>query len=282
MKNIFKVSHFAITLAITTALTTTIPASFAKPTHQPIINQVPDYFHHKVGDFMVTALYDGDIYLSPSLLKGIEEKDIQTLLDRMFIMNEKEGVQPAVNAYLVNTKNGLVLIDSGSAKCFGPTMGNLIDNLRAAGYTPETVKTILLTHLHLDHACGISSSDGKALFPNATVYVSQEEKDYWLDPKITASAPENKRTFFKMSQDAVAPYVANNALRTFKNGNDVVPGIEAIPTLDHTSYRIHSNNNNMLVWGDLVHSDSLQDSTLITNLLFLNDFILFSYLTCPL
>ncbi|MBD2780348.1 MBL fold metallo-hydrolase [Xenorhabdus szentirmaii] len=123
MKNIFKVSHFAITLAITTASTTTIPASFAKPTHQPIINQVPGYFHHKVGDFMVTALYDGDIYLSPSLLKGIEEKDIQTLLDRMFIMNEKEGVQPAVNAYLVNTKNGLVLIDSGSAKCFGPTMG---------------------------------------------------------------------------------------------------------------------------------------------------------------
>ncbi|MDX7998186.1 MBL fold metallo-hydrolase [Xenorhabdus sp. Reich] len=261
MKNIFKASRIAITLALIAA-TSAIPITFAKSSDQQTVNQVPGYYHHMVGDFMVTAIYDGYINLSPSLLKGITAKDIQTLFSRMFIVEEKDGVQTAINAYLVNTKEGLVLIDTGSAKCLGSTMGNIVDNIHAAGYTPETVKTILLTHLHPDHACGLSSADGKAAFPNATVYISQEEKDFWLNPAMSASAPEKDRSFFKMAQDSVAPYIATKTLRTFKIGDNIVPGIEAMPTFGHTaghtSFRIHSGNNNMLIWGDIVHSYSVQ------------------------
>ncbi|KMJ46969.1 beta-lactamase [Xenorhabdus khoisanae] len=261
MKNILKASHLAITLALTTVVTSAIPTAFAKSTDQ-IINQAPGYYHQMVGDFMVTAIYDGYLYIPSALLKDIETKDIQTLLARMFLVEGKNGVQTAVNAYLANTKEGLVLIDTGSSKCFGPTMGNAIDNIRAAGYSPEEVKTVLLTHLHPDHSCGIASADGKMAFPNAVVYVSQEEKDYWLNPETMAAAPEGTRATFKMVQDALAPYIAKNAFRTFKSGDNIIPGIEAISTFGHTpghtSFKLHSGKNNMLIWGDIVHSYSVQ------------------------
>ncbi|CDG16679.1 MBL fold metallo-hydrolase [Xenorhabdus doucetiae] len=261
MKNILKASALAITLSFTTAITSTIPTAFAQPANQ-LVNQAPGYYHQMLGDFMVTAIYDGYIYLSPSLLKGIENKDIQTLLARMFQIEEKDGVQTAINAYLVNTKEGLVLIDTGGGKCFGPTMGNIVDNIRAAGYTPEAVKTILLTHMHPDHICGLSSANGKTAFPNATVYAAQEEKDFWLNPEIAASAPKESRSMFKMAQDAIAPYIAKKAFHTFKSGDNVTPGIEIISTFGHTpghtSFKLHSGNNSMLIWGDIVHSHSVQ------------------------
>ncbi|WP_340617085.1 MBL fold metallo-hydrolase [Xenorhabdus entomophaga] len=261
MKNILKASHLAITLALTTVVTSAIPTAFAKSTDK-IINQVPGYYHQMVGDFMVTAIYDGYIYIPSTLLKDIGAKDIQALLARMFLVEGKDGVQTAVNAYLTNTKEGLVLIDTGSSKCFGPTMGNAMDNIRAAGYSPEEVKTVLLTHLHPDHACGIASLDGEMAFPNAVVYVSQEEKDYWLNPETMAAAPEGESAIFKMVQDALAPYIAKNAFRTFKSGDNIIPGIEAISTFGHTpghtSFKLHSGKNNMLIWGDIVHSYSVQ------------------------
>lgn len=79
----------------------------------------------------------------------------------------------AFNAFLVNTGKHLVMIDSGAGHCVSETAGQLVNNMKASGYRPEQVDTIFLTHLHLDHVCGLSDANGKALFPNATVYVPQ-------------------------------------------------------------------------------------------------------------
>ncbi|WP_249418523.1 MBL fold metallo-hydrolase [Citrobacter freundii] len=224
--------------------------------------QVPGFYRYQVGDAVVTAVYDGYINLSTSLLKGIEAKDIQTLLAKMFQEEGKEGVQTAVNAYLVKMNNELVLIDSGAAKCFGPTMGNIVDNIRAAGYKPEDVKTVLLTHMHPDHICGLITADGKAAFPNATVVVSQDEKDFWLNPKIAAAASDEHKPFFKMAQDSVAPYQARGAFRTFKSGENVIPGIDSLATPGHTpghaSFMLKSAGKEMLIWGDIVHAHAVQ------------------------
>lgn len=55
-----------------------------------------------------------------------------------------------VSVYLVRTSDGLVLIDSGYAQ----TVDWLVENIRAAGFSPTDVKYIFVTHSHVDHASG--------------------------------------------------------------------------------------------------------------------------------
>ncbi len=225
--------------------------------------QAPGYYRMMLGELEITALYDGATYLPTNLLKGINEQDAQKLLARMFLENNPSGVQTAVNGYLINTGKKLILVDAGTAQCFGPTLGNMLNNLQAAGYKPAQVDTILLTHLHGDHACGISK-EGKMAFPNATVYVAKNEADYWLSPKETAKAPAELQAFFKMSQDAVAPYATAKKLKTYKIGDKLAEGVEVVSTPGHTpghvSFLFQSKNQSMLIWGDIVHNHAVQFS----------------------
>lgn len=48
-------------------------------------SQVPGYFRLAVGDFEVTALFDGYNDLSPKLLKGLTQSQIRALLARRSI-----------------------------------------------------------------------------------------------------------------------------------------------------------------------------------------------------
>src|SRR6202034_4043674 len=66
--------------------------------------------------------------------------------------HEMEPVDLSINAYLINTGAHLIPIDTGAGELFGATSGMLITNLEAAGYRPEQIDTILLTHIHADHS----------------------------------------------------------------------------------------------------------------------------------
>jgi len=68
----------------------------------------------------------------------------------------------SINAFLINTGSRLVLIDSGAGELYGDYCGHLPANLRAAGYTPEQVDEVLLTHLHADHVGGLTVDDNAA------------------------------------------------------------------------------------------------------------------------
>lgn len=237
-----------------------VAGSAASPAQ--IETQVPGYYRMKLGDLEVTALYDGYVMLEKSVLKGVTEKDIQTLLARMFIDSTK-GMQTAVNAYLINTGTNLVLVDTGAAKCFGPTMGVIGDNLRAAGYEVEQVDTVLLTHLHGDHACGLTAADGSKAFPNAKVYAAKADADFWLSEAVAAKMPKEAQQFFQMSRDAVAPYVASDSFVAYEAiDKSLLPNLSVIPlvghTPGHTGYLFSSKGENLLVWGDIVHNYAVQ------------------------
>lgn len=237
-------------------------ASAQPPAQQA--TQAPGYFRMMLGKLEVTSLYDGQIALSPAILQGASANELEHLLARRFVPQSDSGVQTAINAFLVNTGSNLVLVDAGAAECFGPGMGQVVANIRAAGYEPEQVDTILLTHLHGDHVCGVATAQGEQAFPNATVYVSQDEADYWLDTGIAAQAPAEAQPFFKAAQGAVAPYVAADKLKKFKAGDTLVQGVVSVPLLGHTpghgGYMFSSAEHRLLVWGDIVHSHAVQFS----------------------
>ena len=93
--------------------------------------QVPGYYRSQLGQFEIKALYDGMIELDTKLLKNTSAAELQVLLARMFVGNPK--MQTAVNAYLINTGSHLVLVDTGAAKLFGPSLGYVLQNMQASG-----------------------------------------------------------------------------------------------------------------------------------------------------
>lgn len=223
-------------------------------------SQAPGYYRLAVGDYEVTALFDGYNDLSPKLLKGLTQSQIRALLARRSI--ETPGVQTAFNAFLINTGKQLILVDTGAGQCIGPTAGMLSANMKAAGYELSQVDTILLTHLHLDHVCGLIDGQQKPLFANATVYAAKAEADYWLDPQALAKAPEAAKGYFKIAQDSTAPYIAQGRFKTFAAGQSPVPGVEATLEKGHTpgstTYRFTSQGQSILFMGDLVHNLAVQ------------------------
>jgi glyoxylase-like metal-dependent hydrolase (beta-lactamase superfamily II) len=258
------IRHFFLGALIGAAAvgTATVPLAVHAQPPAKQTSQAPGYYRMAVGDIELTALYDGHVSLRPHILKGASQEDIQGLLARMFVPASPDGVQTAVNGFLVNTGQNLILVDAGAAKCFGPTLGAIVDNIRAAGYQPSQVDSVLLTHLHADHACGISGADGKAVFPNATVYVAEQEAAFWLSPDVAAKAPADARAFFDMAQASVAAYSAAGKLKRFKAGDAVLPGVVSVPLHGHTpghgGYLFSSGRQKLLVWGDVVHSHAVQ------------------------
>jgi len=222
--------------------------------------QAPGFYRYAVGSFEVTALYDGYLYIDPAKLNGLKPGLLPPLLSRAFDDEAPHGLT-SVNAFLVNTGDHLILVDAGTAKCFGPTLGLLPGNLRAAGYAPEEIDTVLITHMHGDHVCGLVTVDGQAVYPNAMVWVSEAEADYWLDEKIAAAAQKNIQGAFKMARDSLAPYLAKGAFRRFKPGA-LLPGVTALDihghTPGHTAFLFESAGRSFLAFGDDVHVHTVQ------------------------
>lgn len=222
--------------------------------------QVPGYYRMMLGNFEVTALYDGAIDLDEKLLKKIDKHNLQRLLARQFLKGPK--VQTAVNAYLINTGKQLVLVDAGAAKLFGPGLGNIVDNLKAAGYTPEQVDVVLVTHLHGDHVNGLVTADGQRAFANAEVWSTKADNDFWLNEEIAAMAPKDSQAFFKMSRDAAAPYLSAGKWKTYDSERELIAGIRSVDTHGHTpghaSYLLASGDQKLMILGDLVHNHAVQ------------------------
>ena len=225
-----------------------------------VLTQVPGYYRLQLGQFEITALYDGAIELDTKLLKNASATDLDRLLARMFVGNPK--MQTAVNAYLINTGAHLVLVDAGAAKLFGPSLGYVLQNMKAAGYDPAQVDTVIITHLHGDHIGGLNDNGGQPVFAKAKVLVAQADSDFWLSQKVADGAPAGAQPFFKMARDTASPYLQSGQWKTFGDGAELVPGIKAVKanghTPGHTAYAIESEGKKLLIWGDLVNSHAVQ------------------------
>ena len=227
----------------------------------PTAEQVPGVYRQQIGTLRVTALFDGTVALTRQELVGIDPARVTRLLDHQYVPEDPKGLQTAVNAYLVQRGKHLTLVDTGTAQCFGPGLGQVLANLRAAGYAPEQVDDILLTHAHPDHLCGLLDAQGAPAYPNATVWLSRADADYWLDPRSEAAAPKFLRFAFPLARKAVAPYASR--LRRFGPGEALPEGVIALDTHGHTPGHVSwlfdgGAGGKLLVWGDLVHFHAVQ------------------------
>ena len=252
-------SQFA-NLALVALLAALLVASPLAHAQVPMAKgQAPGWYRMMLGNFQVTALSDGTFALPvDKLLTQVAPARVESLLARSYL---KAPVETSVNAYLIHTGAKLVLIDTGAAGLFGPTLGKLLINLKSAGYQPEQVDEIYITHMHPDHVGGLVA-DGKMAFPNAIVRADMREGAFWLKQENLDKAPADAKGFFQGAMASLNPYVATGKFKPFDGETELVPGIRAVParghTPGHTIYAVESQGNKLVVWGDLMHVAAVQ------------------------
>jgi len=253
-------SHaFAAAIALVGLAFIAAPTSIYAAAPQ-VRTQAPGYYRVILGDFEVTALNDGTLGLDVAKLLKEPEAKTNAALMKSFVA---APLDTSVNAFLINTGTRLVLIDTGGGTLFGPTLGKLIKNLQAAGYQPDQVDDILVTHLHPDHVGGLMLN-GTMMFPNATVHADQHDIDYWLSQANLDKAPTDAKGFFQGAMASMTPYISAGKFKPLDASGDaeVVPGIHAIAspghTAGHTSYVVESKGQKLIVIGDLIHVASVQ------------------------
>ena len=209
----------------------------------------------RIGDIAVTAVSDGVLSTSLDVVIGLERAEAERLAGK----KPGEPVEIPVNAFLLELDGVRVLIDTGAGNTMGPTLGKLADNLRAVGAPPESIDTILLTHLHSDHSNGLVDDDGRAIYPNAQLVLHEAEAAFWLDRDEASGADERIRRNIAKARVTTGPY--RERMRTVRDG-EALPGVSATSlaghTPGHTGWLVHSGNDGLLIWGDVVHLAAVQ------------------------
>ena len=219
----------------------------------------PGYYRTMLGDFEITALSDGTVSLPVrDLLTNISPQAIDNALAKSYL---KSPLETSVNGYLINTGEKLILVDTGAAGLFGPTLGNLLSNLKASGYQPEQVDEIYITHMHADHVGGLMAGD-KLAFPNAIVRADKHDADFWLSQANLDKAPADSKGSFQGAMASINPYVKADKFKPFDGNTDLATGIKAIASHGHTPghaiYAIESKGQKLVLWGDLMHVAAVQ------------------------
>jgi glyoxylase-like metal-dependent hydrolase (beta-lactamase superfamily II) len=221
--------------------------------------QAAGVYRLKVGGFEVTVLSDGWLPVETKLFSGSPDT-AGKFLEASFL--PKDNIPTAVNEWLVNTGDKLILVDTGTSNVFAPTLGRMAKNLAAAGVDPAAVDMVILTHLHPDHAAGLLTLDKKIAFPNATVHVAEAEYAFWTSEENYGKAPDGFKLFFDIARNSIKPYVDAGKVERFKDHAEFAPGITATAapghTMGHTMVRLSSGRSELLLWGDIVHNAALQ------------------------
>ncbi|WP_135469477.1 MBL fold metallo-hydrolase [Crenalkalicoccus roseus] len=223
----------------------------------------PGFHRVMVGDVEVTALLDGGMQMPneniPRFFPDSTPEEIAPLRERAFF--REGGLHQPVGCYLVNTGRSLFLVDCGGDGQTFPNTGRTLDALRASGYAPEEVQAVLLTHIHPEHAAGLSFDGTTRNFPNAEVVVSQTDHRFWTDPAEEGRVPQGQR-FIQAARRAIGPYGERIRTIPLEREVEVLPGVFSVPAPGHTpghvSYRVTSQNETMLIWGDIAHQVVIQ------------------------
>jgi len=260
-RNVFKpnLTRFAVALVAVLASFVAVPNATlaAPPQHR---DQVPGFYRLKVGDLEVTALFDGAAVFDAHWLNGTK-----ATMDGVVnaLQEDPRLLDVSDEGFLVNTGKQRILVDAGAGTWWGGgVLGRLEGSLRSAGYTPEEIDIVLITHLHSDHVGGLTTQDGKRVFPNADVYAAKAESDFWLSTEIAAKAPKDVQPFFQSARAIAAPYIKAGKWHTFNGSESIVDGMQLVPlpghTPGHTGYEFSSKGQKILFCGDIIHAQRVQ------------------------
>lgn len=259
----FSLTLLTSALSLTTALllpTAPVAAADGPATPAPKLGHAqPGYHHFKIGEVEVIALSDGTLPIpAEQILTGASPAAIAARLAQTY---QTTQVEASINAFLLKLGDRLVMVDAGTGELYGPKLNKLSRSLQAAGFKPEQITDILITHIHTDHTGGLMDGD-RQVFPNATLHLDQKELDYWLGAGQRARAPQALKVYFDQALAKVQPYVDAGRVKTFRGETALFPGLRSQPAYGHTpghsNYVLESGGEKLVFLGDLVHVADVQ------------------------
>ncbi len=212
-------------------------ASMARPAHgaaEMMGMGVPQFYRFPLGEFEVTTLLAGTRTVpDPQEIFGLNvtPEEFAEASEAAFIPTDR--AQFFFTPTLVNTGSELILLDTGLN---GP---GIVGPLQAAGYSPDDVDVVVLTHMHGDHIGGMMT-DGAPTFANARYVTAAAEHNHW-----SGAGNEGFDT-------NVAPM--NEQMSFLDGGDAVTSGITAMAAFGHTpghmAYMIESGEARIAVIAD--------------------------------
>lgn len=166
----------------------------------------------------------------------------------------------SVHALIVDTGERRLIVDT----CIGndktrkiPNWSNLqlpfLEDLTAAGYPPDSIDTVLCTHLHVDHVgWNTMLVDGKWVptFKNARYLIGEKEWAYW-------NLQDDDDEYGPIMSDSVRPIFDAGLVDLVDMEHRVTPEVRLVPTPGHTpghvSVLIESKGETALITGDWLH-----------------------------
>jgi len=150
-------------------------------------------------------------------------------------LDHEHRLLQALNCLLIETPSGRVLVETGigervddktrSIRVYeGPA---IVPALETAGFAPDSIDVVAMSHLHFDHAGGLLRSDGSRAFPRARIVAQKAEWEVALgdNPRLVASYVQPELTL-----------VRDWGAEGWADGEqELLPGVSVIPTGGHSS-----------------------------------------------
>jgi len=161
----------------------------------------------------------------------------------------------ALNCLLIETPAGRVLVETGIGDRIsekGRAMRRyeglwIVPALEKAGFAPDSVDAVVVSHLHYDHAGGVLKSDGSLAFPRAKLVAQRAEWKIALDlnPRLIASYDQPE---LRLIRDLGAESASDGDV-------EILPGVSVFATGGHSAGHqgviVRGRDQTVAFFGDL-------------------------------
>lgn len=176
-------------------------------------------------------------------------------------LDDRGRLLQSVHAFVLASPDLTVLVDTcigndkdrGGQRPFHRLRTRFLDDLRDAGFPPESIDVVVCTHLHVDHVgWNTRLDDGRWVptFPRARYLFARREWEHWSAEGSEATA--------RILADSIAPVFDAGLADVVESDHRVSDEIRLEPTPGHTpghvSLHLRSGDGEAVITGDLMHT----------------------------